>query len=36
MEIVRVWMTTDWLGSSDQKYARRVGKVVDIDAKHVS
>ena len=28
MEIVRVWMTTEWLGTSDQKYARRVAKVV--------
>ena len=34
MEIVRVWMTTDWLGTSEPKYARRVQKVVDIDAKH--
>lgn len=36
MEIVRVWMTTDWLGTTEPKYARRVGKVVDIDAKHLS
>ncbi|MDE2409907.1 MAG: RpiB/LacA/LacB family sugar-phosphate isomerase, partial [Actinomycetales bacterium] len=36
MEIVRVWMTTDWLGATEPKYARRVGKVVDIDAKHLS
>jgi ribose 5-phosphate isomerase B len=34
MEIVRVWMTTDWLGTTEPKYARRVQKVVDIDAKH--
>ena len=34
MEIVRVWMTTDWLGTAEPKYARRVQKVVDIDAKH--
>jgi len=34
MEIVRVWMTTDWLGATDEKYARRVAKVVEIDAKH--
>jgi ribose 5-phosphate isomerase B len=31
MEIVRVWMTTDWLGTTDEKYARRVAKVVAID-----
>jgi ribose 5-phosphate isomerase B len=31
MEIVRVWMTTDWLGSADEKYARRVAKVVEIN-----
>ena len=31
MEIVRVWMTTEWLGASDQKYARRVAKVVEIN-----
>ena len=34
MEIVRVWITTDWLGTTEPKYARRVQKVVDIDAKH--
>jgi ribose 5-phosphate isomerase B len=34
MEIVRVWMTTEWLGTTEPKYARRVQKVVDIDAKH--
>jgi len=34
MEIVRVWMSTDWLGTTEPKYARRVQKVVDIDAKH--
>lgn len=31
MEIVRVWMTTEWLGVSDEKYARRVAKVVEIN-----
>ncbi len=36
LEIVRVWMTTDWLGTSEPKYARRVQKVVDIDTRHVS
>jgi len=34
MEIVRVWMNTDWLGTTEPKYARRVQKVVDIEAKH--
>jgi len=34
MEIVRVWMNTDWLGASEPKYARRVQKVIDIDARH--
>ncbi|WP_296630129.1 RpiB/LacA/LacB family sugar-phosphate isomerase [Rhodoluna sp.] len=31
LEIVRVWMTTEWLGTSEPKYARRVQKVVDLD-----
>lgn len=31
LEIVRVWMSTEWLGESEPKYARRVQKVVDID-----
>lgn len=31
MEIVRVWMTTEWLGTHDEKYARRVAKVVEIN-----
>ena len=34
MEIVRVWMTTHWLGATEPKYARRVQKVVDLAAKH--
>jgi ribose 5-phosphate isomerase B len=34
LEIVKVWMTTDWLGASEEKYARRVKKVKEIDAKH--
>lgn len=34
MEIVRVWMTTDWLGTTEPKYARRVQKVVEIDQRH--
>lgn len=34
LEIVRVWMTTEWLGTSEPKYARRVQKVKDVDAAH--
>lgn len=34
MEIVRVWMTTEWLGTTEPKYARRVEKVVVIDQNH--
>ena len=34
LEIVKVWMTTDWLGNTEEKYARRVNKVKEIDAKH--
>jgi ribose 5-phosphate isomerase B len=33
-EIVRVWMSTDWLGNSNEKYARRVQKVGEIDKRH--
>ena len=36
LEIVRVWMTTEWLGTTEEKYARRVQKVVDIDERHLS
>lgn len=36
LDIVRVWMTTDWLGTSEPKYARRVQKVREIDQRHVS
>ena len=32
LEIVKVWMQTDWLGTTEPKYARRVEKVVSIDA----
>jgi ribose 5-phosphate isomerase B len=32
LEIVKVWMQTDWLGTTEPKYARRVEKVVAIDA----
>ncbi len=35
MEIVRAWMTTDWLGTTEEKYARRVAKVAEIDARHL-
>lgn len=31
LEIVRVWMTTEWLGTSEPKYARRVEKVIAIN-----
>jgi ribose 5-phosphate isomerase B len=34
LEIVRVWMTTDWMGTTEPKYARRVQKVVELDQKH--
>ena len=35
LDVVRAWMTTDWLGATDQKYARRVAKVVEIDQRHI-
>lgn len=35
LEVVKAWMTTDWLGTSEEKYARRVGKVVEIDRRHI-
>lgn len=34
LDIVRVWMTTEWLGNEEPKYARRVQKVKDIDQQH--
>ena len=34
LEIVRVWMTTDYLGG-EEKYRRRVDKVVKINADHL-
>ncbi|MBS1696511.1 MAG: RpiB/LacA/LacB family sugar-phosphate isomerase [Actinobacteria bacterium] len=36
IEIVRVWLVTDWLGATagGEKYARRVAKVKEIDARH--
>jgi len=27
LEIVKVWMTTEWMGLTEEKYARRVNKV---------
>jgi ribose 5-phosphate isomerase B len=33
LEIVKVWMQTEWLGHQEPKYARRVGKVVAIDSR---
>ena len=33
LEIVKVWMSTAWLGDIEPKYARRVQKVVAIDQK---
>ena len=34
LEIVKVWMNTEWMGLTEEKYARRVNKVKEIDAKH--
>jgi ribose 5-phosphate isomerase B len=34
LEIVKVWMETEWLGVSETKYARRVEKVIAIDLTH--
>lgn len=34
LEIVRVWMATDWLGTTEPKYARRVEKVIEIDSRY--
>ena len=34
LEIVKVWMKTEWLGATEEKYARRVNKVREIDSKH--
>ena len=35
-EVVRVWMSTDWLGATEggQKYGHQVQKVEDIDARY--
>lgn len=35
MEIVKTWMTTDYLGTHEEKYRRRVNKVVAINDKHL-
>jgi ribose 5-phosphate isomerase B len=35
LEIVRVWMTTDYLGDTEEKYRRRVDKVVAINDRHL-
>lgn len=36
LEIVKVWLQTPWLGHTDEKYARRVAKVIEVDSRHVS
>ena len=35
LEVVRSWLTTDYLGAVEVKYARRVGKVIEIAERHV-
>ncbi len=35
LEIVRVWMSTEWLGAVEEKYARRVAKVREINDRHL-
>jgi ribose 5-phosphate isomerase B len=35
LDIVRVWMSTEWMGTTEEKYARRVNKVVEINDKHL-
>ena len=35
MEIVKTWMTTEYLGTTEEKYRRRVGKVQGIAEKHL-
>ena len=35
MEVANSWMATDWLGTTEEKYARRVAKVVEIAERHV-
>ncbi len=38
LDIVRVWMSTDYLGGpgGEEKYRRRVGKVTAIDRRHLT
>ncbi len=35
LDVVRSWMTTDYLGTTEEKYARRVGKVTEIAERHI-
>ncbi len=35
LEVVKAWMTTDYLGATEAKYARRVAKVVEIAERHI-
>ena len=35
LEVVKAWMTTEWLGAPEEKYARRVAKVTEIDVRHL-
>ena len=35
VEIVKTWMSTDYLGGVEEKYKRRVDKVIAIDDKHL-
>ena len=35
IEIVKTWISTDWLGATEEKYARRVAKVAEIDQRHL-
>lgn len=35
LEVVKAWIATEWLGVSEEKYARRVAKVMEIDARHL-
>ena len=35
MAVVETWMTVEWLGTTQEKYARRVQKIKDIATKHV-
>ena len=35
LDVVRSWMTTDYLGPVEEKYARRVGKVTEIAERHI-